>query len=122
MKILCNKFNVLVESVATRPEGPKKGLVEKAKGLLKKQEPTVWEYEAEPGKVRTTRKDSVRCFVKGPPSCRFYALETGPDGRNTGKRWKVHVDGPVDFKAVKAAFKAQAVEVSEADLKKAYGE
>lgn len=54
------------------------------------------------------------------PSCRFYALET-KDGRNTGSRWKVHVDGPVDFKAVSAAFEAQGVKVSEKELREAYG-
>lgn len=53
------------------------------------------------------------------PSCRFYVLEQ-KDGKNTGKRWKVHVDGEVDFSKVKAEFKNLGQEVSLKELQEAY--
>ena len=54
------------------------------------------------------------------PACRFYVLETDKLGKNTGKRWKVHVDGPVDFKKVSAEFKKQGQDVTEKALKEAH--
>ena len=57
------------------------------------------------------------------PACRFYVLETeekNGKNRNTGNRWKVHVDGPVDFAKVKAEFKKLGQDVTEKALKEAY--
>lgn len=104
MKIQCNHFELWDEVEIPRPKDVEEG------------EP--WK----PGDVRTTKKESAKGFVKGPLSCRFYVLETDKDGGLTGLRWKVHVDGPVDFKKVKAEFKDKGQDVSEADLKAAYGE
>lgn len=63
----------------------------------------------------------VKCnkFDTKPESCRFYVLEQEGE-RNTGNRWKVHVDGDVDFKSVKGEFKKLGQDVTEADLKKAH--
>lgn len=58
-------------------------------------------------------------FDTKPESCRFYFLEQ-KDGKNTGNRWKVHVDGEVDFNAVKEQFAALGQKVSVEELKKAH--
>jgi len=68
----------------------------------------------------------IQCnhFETDPKSCRFYVLETTdgtPEGRLTGKRYKVHVDGEVSFQTVKDAFQAQGVDVPLEALKHAYG-
>ena len=69
----------------------------------------------------------VKCnkFDTDPESCRFYVLEAAFDAKkgreaNTGNRWKVHVDGPVDFAKVKAEFKKLGQDVTEKALKEAY--
>lgn len=52
-------------------------------------------------------------------SCRFYYFES-QDGRRTGNRAKVDVEGEPDLAAVVGAFKEQGVTVTESDLAEAY--